>query len=113
MEIRIEEMDGGITVIRLSGRMDADGVREIDDQFAAATAEPGGKMIVDLSKVPFLASIGIRALLSASRAQINRGGKLALAAPQPMVFEVLDKTGIQAFVEVYDDIEGAKGAFED
>lgn len=113
MEIKIEEIEDGITVIRLSGRMDADGVREIDDQFAAVTAVAAGKMIVDLSEVLFLASIGVRILLSAYRAQVNRGGELVLAAAQPMVFEVLDKTGIQAFVELYDDIESAKGAFED
>ena len=70
MNITEELIDDHIVKINLSGRMDIEGVGQIETKFAgmAASARPG--VIVDMSDVPYMSSIGIRALLvTASLAQ--------------------------------------------
>ena len=56
----------------------------------------GGKkgVVVDLSEVTFLASIGIRHLVSATKALARKGGKLVLVNPTDAVKEVLVTSGV-------------------
>jgi anti-anti-sigma factor len=45
--------------------------------------------------VSFLASIGIRALVAAAKAQAARGGRMVLVNPEPMVRKALQTAGIE------------------
>jgi anti-anti-sigma factor len=65
---------------------------------------------VDLSQVPFLASIGIRILLTNARVLRQRGGRMALLNPQSMVEEVLKVTGIESIIPIFHDLEAASAA---
>ena len=109
MDVSVDEVKG-IRRITLSGRLDADGVREVEADFhAAATAEPN--VIVDLSAVPFLASLGIRMLVAASQEQEQLGGKLVLAGPDELTKRVLFTTGIDQLVPVRADADDAATLF--
>jgi anti-anti-sigma factor len=68
-------------------------------------------MLVDLSEVDFLASIGIRLLTLTAKSVASRGGKMALVNPIPDVEQVLDVTGIPGIIPIYPDLEYAKTAF--
>ena len=74
MELETEKIDGGITVVKLRGRMDVRGAQEVDLKFSAVTSANKGAFIVDMSGVDFLASIGIRTLLVCAKAVKARGG---------------------------------------
>ena len=65
----------------------------------------GGK---DMSKVSFLASIGMRTLLSCAKAASARGGKMVLFNPQPMVKDVLETSGVASLIPMTDDLAAAK-----
>lgn len=99
-----------VTQITLDGRLDITGTQAVEQKMSFATTVKAGKFIVDLSKVSFLASIGIRMLLTCARGQANRGGKFVLAAPQPMVRKVLETAGIDQLVQISDDIAAAQAA---
>jgi stage II sporulation protein AA (anti-sigma F factor antagonist) len=100
----------GIRRVSLSGRLDADGLRSVEDDFrAAATAEPN--VIVDLSAVDFLASMGIRMLVAASQEQEQLGGKLRLAGPDELTMRILKTTGIDQLVPVHATADEAASAF--
>ena len=101
-----------ILQLRLSGRLDLEGANAINDRFVSATTAKEAKIIVDLSQVTFLASIGIRLLLTSARAQANRGGKLILAAPQPTVRKVLEASGIDQLIALVPDIEAARASLK-
>lgn len=66
------------------------------------------RLVVDLSKVNYLSSIGIPMLINTAKSVASRGGKMALLNPQRNVAEVLDITGIPQIIPVYDDLESAK-----
>lgn len=97
--------------VSLEGRLDIDGARSVEDRFAFMTTTHKHDVVVDLSAVSFLASIGIRMLMNAARGQHNRGGKLVVAAAQPAVAKVLVTAGIDQLIPMYDTIESAQAAF--
>jgi anti-anti-sigma factor len=109
MRLTEEMIDGNITRIGLDGRLDIDGTRAIDQQFSYLTTTRQGRFAVDLSRVSFIASIGIRMLLTAARAQTNRGGKLVLVGPDPMGRKVLETAGVDQLVPIAADLDGARG----
>ena len=107
MELTTEELQDGIQKINLTGRMDTAGAQAIDMKFTAMTATKASQIVVDFSRVSFLASIGIRTLVTNARALARRGGRMVLASPQPLVEEVLRLGGIDTLIPVYTDIASA------
>jgi anti-anti-sigma factor len=111
MELAIHELDSGILGINLSGRMDIIGTQQIDLKFTALTSTRKAQVLVDLSNVTFIASIGIRTLINNAKAQKLRGGSMVLYKPNNQVEEVLRATGIHAIIPIAHDIDAARGAF--
>jgi anti-anti-sigma factor len=112
MELTTEQLSDGIEKIALSGRMDSAGTQEIDLRFTGLTATRKALIVVDMSQVSFLASIGMRTLLTNAKALALRGGRMVLAGPQPMVVEVLRLAGIHSLIPVCADIESAREALK-
>ena len=110
MDLRSEQLAEGVEKISLVGRMDSLGGHDIDHRFSALVAARKLLAVIDMSEVSFLASIGIRTLVSTARAQSQRGGGMALASPQPQVAEVLKMAGIDTIIPVYPDVDSAFSA---
>lgn len=112
MELHSRELESGILSISLVGRMDSVGTQQIDMRFTALSATRKVPVLVDLSQVTFLASIGIRTLVTNAKAQKRRGGAMVLYQPSPAVEEVLKSTGIDAIIPIAYDMEAAQRALE-
>ena len=110
MDLTTSARDNGITVMKLSGRMDIEGTGKIDLQLNVATTEERAYLIADLSDVGFMSSIGIGALVRVAKAVRRRGGNLVLLNPQPVVRLVLEKTGIPELMSIHDTIDAASAA---
>lgn len=110
MEIEFNELDNGIRIIKLNGRLDTAGFNSIDLKFTAYCAGENARVLVDFSEVSFLASIGIRMLTMNAKSLSTRGGKLALLNPTAEVRNVLDMTGISPIIPVFNDLETANAA---
>jgi anti-sigma B factor antagonist len=111
MDLAVQDLDSGILGVNLSGRMDIHGTQQIELKFTALTATRRARILVDLSNVTFIASVGIRTLISNAKAQKLRGGSMVLFKPTSQVEEVLRTTGIDAIIPIAHDIEAARGAF--
>ena len=108
MELQYSELENNIRMIKLVGKLDIIGVGEIETRFAGYCAGEGVRVVVDLSEVDFLASIGIRLLTLTAKSVASRGGKMVLLKPTPAVREVLEITGIPAIIPVYSHLESAE-----
>jgi anti-sigma B factor antagonist len=97
MDIQFAEIDGVKKVI-LSGRLDTAGVDMVGSKFSAGVVAGGRPAMVDLSRVEFLASLGVRMLISAARALALNGGKLVLFAPTAPVMEVIEVMGLDEII---------------
>ena len=110
MNIDTEQLAGNILKISLSGRMDVTGIQQIDRKVADLTAPPCRAVIVELSKVDFLTSVGIRMLLIVAKGLHGRGGKMVLLNPNPVVTRILELSGIDMTMGVFRDVESACAA---
>jgi anti-sigma B factor antagonist len=107
MEMHVTQLDNGIRLIKLSGDLDVFGVGQIDTRFTAYSATIRSLVLVDLSEVNFMASIGIHMLTTTSKAVASRGGKMALCQPQPLVANVLEVAGVSSLIPVYTTYDDA------
>jgi anti-sigma B factor antagonist len=102
MPITYEDTSHNVRQIKISGRLDILGTGEVEGKFAALAATEKFPVIVDLTEVSFLASIGIRAIISNAKAQLQRGGKMVLfVGENAAVAKTLELTGIDALVPTF------------
>jgi anti-anti-sigma factor len=99
MQMTVENLEKDVTLVTLNGRLDVGGAAEIDLKFNTL-AGARRAVIVDLSHVSFIASMGIRLLLTGARAVAGKRGKMALLAPIPDVASVLQTARIDAMIPI-------------
>jgi anti-sigma B factor antagonist len=83
----------GGTVVTVSGDVDlaaADALWTVLDE----QVRPGAAVVVDCSKVAFLDSMGLRALIRAQQKADASGARLTLASPSEAVRRVLQLAGV-------------------
>lgn len=112
MEIQTQTIAEGITRLALSGRFDIMGAQQIDSEFKEMIASHG-KIIIDMEKVPFLASMGIRTLIMGAKTMKAKGGKMVLFKPIPDVEAVLTDSGTDTIIPIAHDLNAAIAAVSD
>lgn len=111
MPIDFEELSTNFRLIKLSGRLDIPGTGEIEGKFAALASTDKHRIVVDLTAVSFLASIGIRTLISNAKAQQQRGGKMVIfVGDNAAVAKTLELTGIDALIPMFKTMGEAEQA---
>jgi anti-anti-sigma factor len=70
-------------------------------------------VVLDLGAVEYIASAGLRALMLAARQAKAKGGRLVVAALQPVVKEIFDITRFALVVEVFPSLRDALGALSE
>jgi anti-sigma B factor antagonist len=108
MDIQYSELNHNIRLIKLAGALDIAGTEQIETRFVDYCGGENARVIVDLSQVDFLASIGIRLLTLTAKSLMSRGGKMVLLNPTPDVQSVLEITGIPAIIPIYSQLESAE-----
>jgi anti-sigma B factor antagonist len=104
--IDTEEVIPGVTKLNLRGRLDASGAQVIDTAFSAM-AGAQERVIVDLSRVTFIASAGLRTLIASARGLIARQGRMVCLDPDPLVEQVLLRSGVDRLIPVCRDLSEA------
>lgn len=88
---------------------------ETAPQFSAALTERldhgTNNLVVDLQKVEFMSSAGLRALVSALKSARGKGGNVVLAAPSGRVKEVIELGGLAEVFTIFDEQVAAVGSF--
>lgn len=113
MKLQYNELENGIRLIKLTGKLDIYGVNSVDIEFTRRCSGDNLHVLVDLSGVNYISSIGIPMLINSAKSVASRGGKLALLNPQRNVAEVLELTGIPLIIPIYSDLESAKAGVLD
>ena len=106
MDMNVSETADGVTHVALDGRFDIQGAQEVDRRFADL-AETANILVVDLSRVSFLASLGVRTLMVTAKTIIRRGRHVAVAGANDGVEKVLRLTGFDEIVGLYPDAAAA------
>jgi anti-anti-sigma factor len=107
MGIEYRQLENGIRLIRLSERLDIDGTLKIGPRLTEYINGNGLLIIFDLENVDFLASIGIRMLVTTAKSIFSHSGKVVILNPLPNVREVLEITGITQAIPICRELEEA------
>ncbi len=109
--IHHEDLNDQLRRVTLAGRLDMLGMEAIDLKFTSLTAATPLRVIVDLTDVSFLASIGLRSIISCARALDGKGGRMVLLiADHSGVKTTLDSSGISEVIPVFTEETEARAA---
>jgi len=111
MSISYVDVGDQVRRIAITGRLDVEGTNSVASQLVELTQAPKKGVVVDLSSLKFLASIGVRALITAAKAVKERGGRMVLVVDDgSTVMMSIKATGIDKLVPVFDDSDDAERA---
>lgn len=111
MSITYDDVGNDLRRISITGRLDLPGTDSIAAKLVELTAAPKKGVVVDLSALRFLASIGISALITSAKAVQQRGGKMVLVVSEgSSVGMSLEATGVDELIPVFDDASEAEKA---
>ena len=104
------EMNGSVSVVTVSGRIDSDTSPTLD---AELTKIVGGnaKIVIDLKGVDYMSSAGIRAVVKAVQAAEKDGGAVKLASVPELVNSILYTVGLNQKVSMYPSVDEAAASF--
>lgn len=111
MTIEFVDIEENLRSISLTGRLDIQGTEEISTEFTKLNSEAKQNVIIDLSAVSFLASMGIRELISNAKTLHRRGGRMILyVGENALIAKILETTNIGELLPLFRDKEDAKKA---
>jgi len=111
MSISHDDIGDNLRRIEISGRLDIEGTNSVASQLVELTQAPKKGVVVDLSSVRFLASIGIRALITSAKAVEQRGGKMVLVVDGgSTVLTSLVATGVDQMIPIFRNAAEAEKA---
>jgi len=92
MQVTIDDQGTTARVV-LTGRLDIAGADVIALPLATVSGAKDA-VVIDMGGVTFIASIGLRHLVSAAKALARRGGSIKLVNANPVVVEVITSSGL-------------------
>ena len=111
MEIT-QSSNGGITVVSLTGRFDAQSAGQVDASLQQAVQGAAARLVVDMAKVEYVSSAGLRVLLAVAKKVGSGGGRLVLCGLQPYVLEVFEVAGFTAIFQIMPDASQALASMQ-
>lgn len=117
-----------VTVLRVQGGINAGSVEAVRTAIRRAVESGTRYLLLDLSEVPFVSSVGLRVFLDTLNlmradvhpAKLNTSGaageafksaRFKLANRSEQVRRVMMMTGLDVFIESYDDLDAAIASF--
>ena len=101
MQIDINDA-GSTATVTMVGRLDIAGADAVALPLATLAGSKNG-LTIDMASVTFIASIGLRHLVSAAKSVRRRGGRLVLLNPTPAVTEVITTSGLAELLPIERD----------
>ena len=100
--------EGPFRLVELAGEADVT-ARQLKDVLDAEVAAGPRLVVVDLSRLTFMDSWALHAILTAGRSLRAAGGALVLAGPTGEIRRLLELTGADTLVTVHASVQDAAG----
>ncbi|NLE46060.1 MAG: STAS domain-containing protein [Chloroflexi bacterium] len=99
-------------LVQPSGRIDSQSAPQLADALRAITDAGRFRIVLDLDRVDFVSSAGLRVFLDVQKTcrRWNRG-ELVLASVPPQIYNALDLVGFLPLFKIYKDATEAVGSF--
>ena len=110
MEIN-EEIQNGINIFKLNGRLDSNTSQGFEKQVFQAIYDGSKSMIIDFKDLDYISSAGLRVILKATKAIKREDGQIMLCSMQDYVKEVFEIAGFDSFLPIVGTMDDALNAF--
>lgn len=110
MQITIEEKEKALLIL-LAGHLGHGSVEELNRVFNEWLGKGRHDFIVDMSRLQYISSAGLRCFFEAVTKVNNLKGKLLLCGMQPEVRQVFDVSGFTSFFSIYETMQSALKQF--
>jgi anti-sigma B factor antagonist len=110
MELTQEQI-GTVHIVAPAGEIDANSSPQLDKALRALIDAGVSQLVVDMSKVSYTSSAGLRAVLWGLKQARAKSGDLRLAGLQPQVKEVFDLAGFLPLFRIFDSADLAAKSF--
>jgi stage II sporulation protein AA (anti-sigma F factor antagonist) len=101
LEVTTEQHPGQIRIV-LVGELDIGSTEELEKELAAIEAELPGTLVLDLRRVEFIDSTGLRALIAADERARSESRRLAIVRGPDAVERLLTVTQLDRRLEIVD-----------
>ncbi len=101
------EHQGEALIYSLRGSLDLATAPSVRAALIGAASEGNHEIIVDLTKLEFLDSTGLGALIGAHRRALENGGKVRLVVGEGQIYRLLNITGLIRVFPVYHTLDDA------
>lgn len=102
LELDTEDRDG-LVRIALRGELDLSTVNKVEDELQSVEAREPSVLVLDLSRLSFLDSTGLRCLVTADQRAQEAGRRLVLVRGPEPVQRVFTITRLEERLEMVDD----------
>jgi anti-anti-sigma factor len=102
-----EQREGDIVVLGPVGRLNNDTSPEFQTRLLGCVGSAAAAVLVDFSRVDYISSAGLRALMAASKQSKATGGRLAVAGLNPVVREIFTISRFSYVVNVFETLAEA------
>ena len=110
MDITIRNVNE-ITVADFGGNLDTNTSSEAESKLSELVNQGVHKILINLEKLEYTSSVGLRVLLAAAKQLKSNGGELRICSPNEMVQEVFDISGFSTILKVFSTESEALSGF--
>ena len=100
-----------VAILSVNGRLDSTTAPQFTQMVENEVAAGYIRMVIDLKKVDFLSSAGIKAMVLAVQQTRRQGGDFRIANARSQVKYVLHLAGIDSMIKLYPNVVGATASY--
>ncbi len=104
------ERDGSALIVAVDGRIDGSNSQEFQDRFEEVVGDDDSAVVLDMDKLTYISSSGLRATLLLARKLQRQQAKFAICALSPSIKEVFEISGFDRIIQVHASREEATQA---
>jgi anti-sigma B factor antagonist len=110
MEINLKTVEQ-VSIVEIAGDIDGKTAPEAQQQILALV-QPAGKILLDMSRVAYMSSAGLRMLLATYRQATGQKATISLAGLSEEIQDTMSATGFLSFFTVYENLEAGLAALK-
>ncbi len=100
------------TIVHISGRIDASTSDKLEDAIMDILDSGENQIILELENTSYISSAGLRVLVVVSK-QMQETGQFCLCSLNDNVREIIEMSGFNTFIDIYDGPETAQTAINE
>ena len=106
----LQERDGDVVILRLSGRLDSSAASSAEERLSAALVGEPPRVAIDMSDLAYISSAGLRVLLVLAKKVQQQKGKVVLGGLAANIREVFSVSGFDTIFPIEPDTAAAVAA---